>query len=367
MNRYLLSFGLVAAILILDLAAMPTQLVFAQGAEEVEEVVVTGSRIRRDPLDDTGPVLQVSTEDIERSELTSIGDFLQRLPASGGALNARFNSSGNFGFPPDGSGVGAGSSQVDLRHLNAKRVLVLVDGMRWISESSASGVGSATDLNTIPLAIIDRIEVLGERLPLPADAFMQCGAWNVLHALHESYQALVISWPDRREADTAITENRRGHTKINRWPEFLVPTDLAVVMSMQVDEARRDDRPVGIDVPVGRRLAGPNLADATVGDADGRALGLAAGGANLPETGCSGVGCRKDDRAVIAPARSAQVCRQLRYRGRCAALNRDTFERGLSCCYFVISDLGAVWRKERTVQPGDSGRAGRIGKINQHR
>jgi hypothetical protein len=41
-------------------------------------------------------------------------------------------------------------------------VLVLVDGMRWVNESSASGVGAATDLNTIPLAIVERIEVLAD-------------------------------------------------------------------------------------------------------------------------------------------------------------------------------------------------------------
>ncbi|MBB1192037.1 TonB-dependent receptor Plug domain protein, partial [Klebsiella pneumoniae] len=63
-------------------------------------------------------------------------------------------------FPPAGSGVAAGSAPVDLRALGANRVLVLVDGIRWVNESSASGVGSATDLNTIPLAIVERIEVL---------------------------------------------------------------------------------------------------------------------------------------------------------------------------------------------------------------
>ena len=41
-----------------------------------------------------------------------------------------------------------------------KRTLVLVDGIRWVNESSASGVSGATDLNTIPTSIIDHIEVL---------------------------------------------------------------------------------------------------------------------------------------------------------------------------------------------------------------
>lgn len=180
MKRYFVSALLVAAVLALDFTAMPGQTAFAQGGEEVEEVIVTGSRIRQDPLSDSGPVMNISSEDIKKSGLTSIGDFLQRLPSSGGALNARFNSSGNFGFPPDGSGVGAGSSQVDLRHLGAKRVLVLVDGMRWISESSASGVGSATDLNTIPLSIIDRIEVLEDGASAIYGADAIAGVVNII-------------------------------------------------------------------------------------------------------------------------------------------------------------------------------------------
>ncbi len=127
---------------------------------EGEVIVVTGSRIRTDPLDKQAPVLQLTREELERSGLTSVGDILQQLPLSGGAINGKFNSSGNFGFPPDGGGIGAGAVEADLRYLGSKRVLVLVDGVRWVNGSSASGVAAATDLNTIPLSIIERIEVL---------------------------------------------------------------------------------------------------------------------------------------------------------------------------------------------------------------
>src|SRR5206468_6416785 len=57
-------------------------------------------------------------------------------------------------------GIGAGSAQVALRNLDSKRVLVLVDGLRWVNESSASGVSGSADLNTIPVSIIDHFEVL---------------------------------------------------------------------------------------------------------------------------------------------------------------------------------------------------------------
>ena len=124
------------------------------------EVVVTGSRILQDVAQSTQPLSVVSAADIEKTGLASVGDLLEQLTTGGSALNAKFNSSGNFGYPPDGGGIGAGSAQVDLRNLDSNRTLVLVDGLRWVNESSASGVSGSADLNTIPLSIIDRIEVL---------------------------------------------------------------------------------------------------------------------------------------------------------------------------------------------------------------
>ena len=134
----------------------------ASEPEESEAIVVTGSRIHRDPLNNASPVADVTGEDIDRTGLTSTADILQRQPFSGGGLNTRANSSGNFGNPPDGGGVGAGSSEIDLRYLNPRRVLVLVDGLRWVNGASASGVPGSTDLNTIPASLIERVEILQE-------------------------------------------------------------------------------------------------------------------------------------------------------------------------------------------------------------
>jgi len=129
-------------------------------ATEGAPIVVTGSRIRRDPLDQEQPIVFVDRADIDRTGLTSTAEVLQRLPSSGGALNSRFNNSGNFGNPPDGGGVGAGAAEVDLRYLGSRRVLVLVDGLRYVNGASASGVPGSTDLNTIPESMIERVEVL---------------------------------------------------------------------------------------------------------------------------------------------------------------------------------------------------------------
>jgi iron complex outermembrane receptor protein len=124
------------------------------------DIVITGTRIRRNPLDLDAPRVFVDQADIAKTGLNSITDVLQRLPSSGGGLNSKFNNSGNLGNPPDGGGVGAGSAEIDLRYLGSRRTLVLVDGLRFINAASASGVPGSVDLNSIPDAMIERVEVL---------------------------------------------------------------------------------------------------------------------------------------------------------------------------------------------------------------
>ena len=153
--------GVFAAVLL----ALPPASAWAQdkGGDDVQKlqaIEVTGSRIKKAEVEGQTPVLTITSKDIEATGLGSIGDVIQRLSVSGSSLNTKFNSAGNFGFPPDGGGVGSGSTTISLRNLGAKRTLILVDGLRWVNESSASGVSAAVDLNTIPSSIVDRIEIL---------------------------------------------------------------------------------------------------------------------------------------------------------------------------------------------------------------
>ena len=161
-----LAAGLVAAPAVAQTAVPPQDRAAADPAQTVTEpavqgdVVVTGSRIRRDPTDQPQPVVVLDEAAVARTGLSSIADVLQRLPSSSGGSNTKFNNSGNLGNPPDGGGVGAGSASIDLRYLGAKRTLVLVDGMRYVNGASASGIPGTVDLNSIPDVMIGRVEVL---------------------------------------------------------------------------------------------------------------------------------------------------------------------------------------------------------------
>lgn len=132
----------------------------AVGEPSPGEIVVTGSRIRRNPLNEDAPIIFVDQSEIAKTGLNSVNDVLQRLPVAGGGFNGKFNNSGNLGNPPDGGGVGAGSAEIDLRYLGSRRVLVLVDGIRYVNGASASGVPGSVDLNSIPDSAIERVEVL---------------------------------------------------------------------------------------------------------------------------------------------------------------------------------------------------------------
>jgi iron complex outermembrane recepter protein len=113
----------------------------------LDTVQVTGSRIRRTDFETSQPLLVLTRDDIERTGITTIGDILQRIPAAGSALNTTFNNGGT------------GATEIDLRNLGSNRVLVLVNGHRWVNGVSFANTASV-DLNTIPVSIVERIEVL---------------------------------------------------------------------------------------------------------------------------------------------------------------------------------------------------------------
>jgi iron complex outermembrane receptor protein len=121
------------------------------GDQPIEEVVVTGSRIRQDAQSFANPVTSFSADTIAKSGRTEIADFLSQSPALIGSTTGDLTAGSNPGFGE------VGLNLLDLRHLGVDRTLVLVDGRRHVSGLAGS---AAVDVDSIPTDLIEAVDVL---------------------------------------------------------------------------------------------------------------------------------------------------------------------------------------------------------------
>jgi len=115
--------------------------------DELSEIVVTGSRIPAQLSASLVPVTVLDRADLERGNPASVGEILQALPFNTGSpLNTHVNNGGD------------GSERIDLRGLGPQRTLILLNGRRFLN--GGIGADASVDLTSIPVAMIDRVEVL---------------------------------------------------------------------------------------------------------------------------------------------------------------------------------------------------------------
>ncbi|QYF87233.1 TonB-dependent receptor domain-containing protein [Brevundimonas sp. PAMC22021] len=117
--------------------------------QQLDEIVVTGSRIRRDPTNAPTPLIQVGREALLNTGQTTVIDYLATLPALSNSV-----------VPSDTTGTGLGDgglSLPNLRSLGSNRTLTLVDGRRHVGSSGGS---LAVDVDTIPRLLIENIEII---------------------------------------------------------------------------------------------------------------------------------------------------------------------------------------------------------------
>ncbi len=128
----------------------PATSVLAQDAA-IEEVLVTGSRIKRADIDGVGKVDIVTADDFARVGAVSVDQLLKYSPFTAGA---QAGTESNYLSAKEGYGT----ASVNLRGLSQNRTLVLVNGRRFVA--GGSGANSVVDLNAIPVNMIERIETL---------------------------------------------------------------------------------------------------------------------------------------------------------------------------------------------------------------
>jgi iron complex outermembrane receptor protein len=122
---------------------------FAQDTQKVDRVEVTGSSIKKIEGESALPVTVIKREDIEKSGASNVDELVSRLTYNNGGGRALTESLGETSAP--------GQSGASIRGLGRDRTLVLLNGRRL---AVYPFTGSGVDLNSIPLAAIERIEIL---------------------------------------------------------------------------------------------------------------------------------------------------------------------------------------------------------------
>jgi len=110
----------------------------------LEEVVVTGSRIKRRDFSSPSPITTIGKDAFEFSGQPTMEEYLNQMPQVVPDYGRTSNNPGD------------GTARLNLRGLGATRTLVLMNGRRV----APSGVGGAVDVNNLPKAMIDRVEII---------------------------------------------------------------------------------------------------------------------------------------------------------------------------------------------------------------
>lgn len=162
-----------------------------EGAADDDVVVITGSRIQRTDTVAPSPITTVDEELFELNNVVNTEDLLNTLPQLIPAFDATSNNPGN------------GTATVSLRGLGTTRTLVLVDGQRFVG----SGAAQVVDLNNIPAAMIERVDVVtgGASAVYGSDAV--AGVVNFI--LRDDFEGVEVSASHQfsmDEGDAGITD-----------------------------------------------------------------------------------------------------------------------------------------------------------------
>ncbi|MCW9016328.1 MAG: TonB-dependent receptor [Kangiellaceae bacterium] len=195
--------------------------VFASENSELEKedkkITVTGTRIKKIDINNLSPILSISREDIDKQGFATVKDVVDSLTQNtGGTLDSSFT----FGFTP-------GASSVNLRGIGFGHTLVLVDGRRLpIYPIGIGGTSNFVDLSSIPMAFVERIDVLTDGASAVYGSDAVSGVINVI--TRKDIEGITLNY---RYADTSdggfenhrfnlMTGARSGDTQIDLIVDF---------------------------------------------------------------------------------------------------------------------------------------------------
>ncbi|WP_419148045.1 TonB-dependent receptor [Pseudoalteromonas 'SMAR'] len=151
-------------------------------AKSIERIAVTGSRIQRQDLENASPVTIVDSVQIEMAGVDNIADLINQLPAVTGITNT--------------TRAGSPTSSINLRGLPDTSTLVLINGHR---ASNNADTGDSVDLNVIPPAAIERIEILKDGASSIYGSDAIAGVVNII--LKDRYEGLMVDYSYSKPSD----------------------------------------------------------------------------------------------------------------------------------------------------------------------
>ena len=165
-------------------------LVYAEeDSVDMEEVVVTGTRLKAGNINASQPISTISAEQIIEGGQLDISEVLNDTPALLNSVSAT-NSLDSVASNLDaGSTQNFGGAALDLRGLGNKRTLTLVNGRRHVSGIEGT---AAVDITTIPAALIDRIDVLSGGASAVYGSDAVTGVVNII--LKDDYEGMELSF-----------------------------------------------------------------------------------------------------------------------------------------------------------------------------
>ncbi|MDV3458047.1 TonB-dependent receptor [Sphingomonas sp. HF-S4] len=156
-----------------DTQTVPAEDTAAQEDSSSGDIVVTGSLFRRTDTETASPVTVLSAESLQQRGINTVAEAVQRVSANGaGTITQGWNTGSNFA---------TGANAVSLRGLTVQSTLTIFDGQRMAPYPLADdGHRNFVDLNTIPNAIIERIEILRDGASSTYGADAVAGVVNVI-------------------------------------------------------------------------------------------------------------------------------------------------------------------------------------------
>lgn len=158
----------------------------AQDTQKLERIEVTGSSIKRVSAETSLPISTVTREDIARSGATTVQDLVQLIPSSFGG-----------GVVANNVGATGGASTANLRNLGAKYTLVLLNGRRVANFAFGN---NPVDLNSIPLAAVERVEIVRDGASSIYGADAVAGVINFI--LRKDYKGAEVTWSEYKSDKT---------------------------------------------------------------------------------------------------------------------------------------------------------------------